>query len=121
LVLITNVEEEDVQKIYEMYKSRHAIEQMYDVFKNVLEADRMYVLDKETLEGWMFVHYLAMVYWYRIQRKLKEKRLESKYSPKDIIDMLSRIQNIQIGEEWKRSEYPKKCKEILEKLEICIV
>lgn len=121
LAIITNVEEEDGKKIYEMYKSRHAIEQVYDVFKNVLEADRMYVRDKETLEGWMFVHYLAMVYWYRIQRKLKEKKMESRYSPKDIIEMLSRIQSIQIGEEWKRAEYPRKYREILEKLEMCIV
>lgn len=121
LALMTNVEERDGSKVYGMYKSRHAIEQMYDVFKNVLDGDRMYVRNRESLEGWMFVHYLAMLMWYRIERKLKEKRKEEKYSPRDTIEMLSRIQKLKVGEQWVMGEYPKKYEEVLRKLGVCIV
>ena len=121
IAIITNLEEKDGSKIYSWLKSRAEIEQMYDMFKNVLNADRFYLRDEYQLEGWMFINYLAMVYWYRLYQLLKKNELLKKYSPMDLIRLMREIKKIKIGKEWFMGEYPKKYGELLDKLGIPIV
>jgi len=118
---ITNLEESvSPEDVYLRYKSRNQIENMIDVFKNVLNADKSYMQDEETLEGWMFINYIAMHWYYKLILKLKQKKLNSKFSPKDIIIFLNDVKKIKINDKWINIEITKKNLGLFNKLNIHI-
>jgi len=48
--------------------------------------------------------------WHTIREKRKKGMLRH-YSPRDVIEHLERICRLEIGDEWKFSEIPKKIEE----------
>ncbi|MEM4090751.1 MAG: transposase [Thermoplasmatales archaeon] len=107
--------------VYGMLKSRTDIEQSYDTFKNTIHADRTYMRNDQQMQGWTFVNFIALIIHYRIYSLLKSKDLLKKYSPVDVIQHMSRIFMLRIGEEWKISEIPKKSRSLMEGLDIPIM
>ncbi len=106
------------QKIFEFLKSRVNIEVVFDTFKNVLNADRSYMRGDSELEGWEFINFIALLLYYEVYMLLVSKDLLSKYSPKDVILHLARVQKLKIGTNWHHAEIPKKSRILIEKLEI---
>jgi transposase len=106
------------QKIFELLKSRVEIEVTFDTFKNVLNADRSYMRDNFSMEGWMFVNFIALLLYYKIYGLLIHKDVLSKYSPRDVILHLSRVFHVKIGDNWRVSEIPKKTRLLIENMEI---
>jgi transposase len=106
------------QKIYEFLKSRVNIEVVFDTFKNVLKADRSYMRGDSEFEGWEFINFIALLLYYEVYMLLVSKNLLSKYSPKDVILHLARVQKLRIGTNWHLAEIPKKSRILIEKLEI---
>lgn len=119
IAVITDLNETG-ERIYNLLKSRVEIEIMFDTFKNVLNADRTYMRDDYQMEGWMFINFIALVFYYRLYRLLVDNSLLKKYSPNDVLIHLSRIYKLKIQDEWITSEIPKKTRNILEKLNIPI-
>ena len=115
--LENNFSEEDV---YLSYKSRNQIESMIDVFKNIISADKSYMQDEDALEGWMFINYIAMHWYYKLILKLKENKLNSKFSPKDIILFLKDFKKIKINDKWINVEITKKNLDLFNKLNLHI-
>lgn len=112
-----NVSAED---IYLSYKSRNQIESMINVFKNILGADKSYMQDEDALEGWMFINYIAMHWYYKLILLLKQNQLNSKFSPKDIILFLKDVKKIKINDKWLNIEITKKNLELFKKLNLHI-
>lgn len=116
LSVITNLSQDYTpEEIYKTYKSRSQIEQMFDSFKNLFHSDRSYMQNDEALEGWMFINYIVMHWYYRIYLKLKELNLISKYSVKDIIRFLVDIKKVKINDKWHLDVLSKKNLQLLEK------
>ncbi|MEM3814470.1 MAG: hypothetical protein QXE09_11445 [Thermoproteus sp.] len=103
--------------LYNMLKCRMEIEQAYDTSKNTLDADCSYMRDNYAMQGWMFVNFIALLLHYRIYNILRKKDLLRKYTPRDVLDHLRRVNKLNISEKWKSFEIPKKSKKIMEKLE----
>jgi transposase len=108
------------KRIFELLKSRVEVEKLFDTFKNTLNADRSYMRDDYQMEGWMFVNFIAMLFYYRIYGLLLEREMLNNYSPSDILLHLSRVRKIRIGENWRFAEIPKQSRNIIEKLGIDI-
>ena len=118
---ITNLSDKFTpQDIYTNYKTRNQIETMIDVFKNVLNADKSYMQDEDALEGWMFINFIAMHWYYKLIIKLKEKKLNAKFSPKDIILFLKDVKKIKVNNKWINLEITKKNLELFNKLNLHI-
>ena len=96
------------------------IEITFDAFKNVLNADKTYMRDDYQIEGWMFINFIALVFYYRLYKILADNSLLKRYTPNDVLIHLSRIYKLKIQNEWITSEIPKKTRVILEKLNIPI-
>lgn len=111
--LLHNLEPE---KVFGYLKSRNDIEQLNDTYKNVLQADKTYMQSEMGMEAWHFINFLALRVYYKIFALLKEKQLNDKYSPADILLLLQNKKKIKINEEWVDAEVPKKAKVILDKL-----
>ena len=119
IAVITDLDKSG-DRIYNLLKSRVEIEIMFDAFKNVLNADRTYMRDDYQMEGWMFINFIALVFYYRLYKILADKSLLKRYTPNDALIHLSRIYKLKIQNEWITSEIPKKTRDILEKLNMPI-
>ncbi|MEW5759331.1 MAG: transposase [Candidatus Thermoplasmatota archaeon] len=111
---------EDAERIYELLKCRIEIEQIIDTFKNVLNADRTYMMSDPHLQGWMFINFISLLFYYKIYHLLTDRKLLSNYSPMEVLIHLSRVYKLKIGDKWELSEIPKKTRKILEKLNMPI-
>jgi hypothetical protein len=76
--------------------------------------------DDYQMEGWAFINFIALVFYYRLYRILADNSLLKRYTPNDVLIHLSRIYKLKIQKEWITSEIPKKTRVILEKLNIPI-
>jgi transposase len=106
------------KRIYELLKCRVDIEVVFDTFKNVLNADRSYMREDTAMEGWMFVNFIALLLYYKVYMLLVSRDILSRYSPKDVILHLARVNKIKIGDNWQIAEIPKKSRTLIEKLKI---
>ena len=106
------------QELYEAYKHRNDIEVMFDSYKNFLHADKMYMQDRYVLEGWLMANFIAMTAYYKLYSRLKQAKIISKYSPKDIIEISKSIYLMKIRGEWNRSEITTKSKQLFKKIGI---
>jgi len=119
IAVITDLDN-DAERIYNILKSRSEIETMIDAFKNTLNADRSYMQDDYHMEGWMFINFIALVFYYTVYRILLDNDLLKRYSPKDVLVHLSRIYKLKIQNQWVTYEIPKKTRDIMEKLNLDI-
>ena len=106
------------QRVFELLKERLEVEQVFDTFKNTLHADRSFMRDDWSLQGWMFVNFVALLFYYRIYDLLLRCDVLDVYSPKDVIMHLSRVFKLKIGDEWRLAEVPKQTRILAEKLKI---
>jgi transposase len=121
IALLTNLDTKNTpQQIYEFYKCRAAVEILFDTFKNILFADVTYTRSNEALEGWLFINHIALIFYYRLYKRLMQHNLLKKYSPKDILMHLNTIKRIKINQKWVIAEIPTKSKNILDDLQIPI-
>lgn len=118
ITLFTNLQADITpEKVYLHYKSRVDIEILFDTFRNVLMADASYMRSNEAMETWLFVNHLALIFYYRLYKRLVEHNLIKKYSPKDIIMHLDTIKKVKINDSWLDAEIPSKSKNILLKIQ----
>ncbi len=76
--------------------------------------------DDYQTEGWIFINFIALVFYYRLYKILADNSLLARYTPNDVLIHLSRIHKLKIPDEWITSEIPKKTRVLLEKLNIPI-
>lgn len=112
VAMASNTDKEP-EEIYKEYKSRGQIEGMIDVLKNTFDADKSYMQDEKALEAWMLINFITLHWYYKIIHKLKECRLNTKFSPKDIILFLSNIKKVRINKTWYNAEITKKNEKVL--------
>ncbi len=118
--VITNITNAKAEEIYINYKSRNNIEIMIDAMKNVLKADSSYMRNQRSQEGWMFITFMALQWYYRIYKLLSEKKLLSKYSAMDLLMYLAEIKKVKINDSWHTGEITTKTQRLLERLDIHI-
>jgi transposase len=105
---------------YSYYKVRGNIETMIDAFKNTLEADTSYMQDEQTFNGWMFINFIALQWYYKTYQLLTREGLLKRYSPSDIYERLKEIRKIKINGNWVISEITKSSKDLLAKINLPI-
>lgn len=118
--ILTNLSGKTPMEIYELYKSRMEVETAFDAFKNTLQADRTYMQNDQSLEGWMFINYLALLAYWRILKLLVSRELLAKVSIKDLLIHLSYIKKIRINGQWHLGEVTNKTKRLFAKLDYAI-
>lgn len=119
IALLSNADKAP-KETYEDYKSRGEIETMIDAFKNIVEADHTYMQNEKALEGWMFINYIALHWYYRIYQLLRQNDLTSKHSPMDLIKQLTEIRKVKINGKWHNAEITKKTSDLITKIGIHI-
>ena len=107
-------------ELYEFYKKRREIEAAFDTFKNTLESDKTWMQSRESLQGYLFIQFLALYLYSYLLDHLKRKKMINNYSVHDVLWELSKVYSIEIGGKPELGEVPKSARSIIEKLEVPI-
>lgn len=93
---ISNIDT-SAKEIYMVYKERWEIENCFDYLKNSVVGKPGYNRSNDEIEADSFINHIALLYFYKLIRKLDVSGLKKDYTPEDII---KRGRNV-----FKRSEY----------------
>jgi hypothetical protein len=88
--------------------------------KNILGNDHTYMQDDDALEGWRFIHHLALLIPHKIYALLKQNNLIKKYLVRDFIEYVADVKKIKINDDWVDEPLVAEQKKILNKLNIHI-
>lgn len=91
------------QELFTTYKERELIEDGNKAYKDVLDNFASNKHGTDTYKGWLFINHIALMLYYRVLGKIKEKGLSSKYSVEDVIDVAKRITMQNIAGEWNEN------------------
>jgi hypothetical protein len=120
IAILAQIDNNTAKEVFTNYKSRNNIEVMFDAYKNILEADRTYMQNEHALEGWLFVNYIAMQWYYLIYTKLKQTNLIKNYSVQSLLTQIRQIKKIRIDDKAAITEYTKATQTLIDKLKIPI-
>ena len=102
--------------MYELYKKRERVEKLFDAYKNVLDADRLYLQDDESVCGHVFISFLSLYAYCKLEEMMKKAELNRKMSPGDLLLQYSKVYHVRIGDRTLISEVPKKVRDLDSKL-----
>lgn len=117
-ILIVSNEDMEQKDIFHMYKKRDTVEKHYDIYKNLLEADRIYLQDNESLFGHLFISFLSLYGYAKIENFIRRADLIAKYSPRDLIEQFRKVYIMDLDGQMILTEIPKKINEIKTKLNL---
>lgn len=96
------------------------VEKGFDYLKNDLEIMPLNVRTESTLRGYLFVCFLALIMRMKLQRMIKEGKIQDKYSVDGVITELEKIKLLILPDGQKMiTEITKRQRLILEALGIC--
>lgn len=115
-ILILSNKEMSEKEAYELYKRRETVEKRFDTYKSTLSADRLYLQDNESVFGHVFIAFLSLFAYCKLEMLLKKANLNKKMTTIDLLFEFSKVYHIDFGEEGRVMEVPKKIKDIETKL-----
>jgi len=90
-VLLSN-DIKDPAEALQIYRTRDVVEKAFGNLKERLNCRRMLVSSDSSLEGKLFVQFIALIYISYIRRKMQEKGLYRKYTLQGLLDELDVIE-----------------------------
>lgn len=90
-VILSNVVKDPVTAL-ELYRSRDVVEKAFGNLKDRLNCRRTLVSSDLSLEGKLFVEFIALIYLSYIKKRMEEKKLFSKYTMQGLLDELDIIE-----------------------------
>ena len=105
----------DGKEIYDQYKGREDVELAFDTMKNHLDSDKTYLRSMEMIRGYFLITFLALRIYFKILRRLREKKLTQKISVEEVFLELSKVFLIieTSGQEYY-SKIPKSTRKMIE-------
>jgi hypothetical protein len=115
-VLILSSMNTEPEKVYNLYKRRDAVEKMFDSYKNVLNADRTFLRDDASIFGHVFIAFLSLYAYCRIENLIRKAGLLDRLCPADVLLEFSKVYKVDTGDRMMFSDIPKGVAELDRKL-----
>ena len=90
-ILLSN-EVKDAIAALELYRNRDVVEKAFGNLKDRLNGRRTLVSSDKSLEGKLFVEFIALIYLSYIKKKMEERDLFKKYTLQSLLDELDVIE-----------------------------
>lgn len=106
--LLSN-EIKDAVEALEIYRNRDLVEKAFDNLKERLNLRRVAVSSEQSLDGKLFVEFIALIYLSFITKKMQESKLFKSYTMHEVLDEFDMIEcfevpgkQLQVGETTER-------------------
>ena len=119
-VLITN-EKMDATKALELYRNKDVVEKAFGNLKDRLSMRRLLVSSEKSLDGKLFVEFIALIFLSYIKKQMQINNLFKHYTIQSLLDKLDVIECFEYPNTKLRvGEVLEKQKEIFEAMEVDI-
>jgi transposase len=103
----------------ELYRNKDVIEKAFGNLKERLNLRRTLLSSEQSLEGKLFVEFIALMYLSYIKKQMQDSTLIQKYSLPQLLDKLDVIESFEnTGQSMRLGEILDKQRDIYSKLEI---
>ena len=99
------------EDIYRQYRRRDAVDRLFADYRKTMGQDREFLVDRETMDGHMFVAFLSIRAYTKIEAMLSEGAM-SGVTPQDALDELSRTYWIQHEGGGQMADVPRSAKDL---------
>jgi transposase len=106
--LLSN-EIKEAQEALEIYRNKDLVEKAFDNLKERLNLRRLAVSSEQSLDGKLFVQFIALIYLSYITRKMQENKMFKNHTLQEVLDEFDIIecfevpgQRLQVGETTRR-------------------
>lgn len=119
-VLLSNEVKDPIEAL-EIYRNKDLVEKAFGNLKERLNFSRTSVSSDRSLDGKLFVEFIALIYLSYIKKKMQDKDLFKKYTMQGLLDELDIIECFeQPGRELRIGEITKLQVELYEAMEISL-
>ncbi len=108
------------EETYALYKERRDVEYALDTLQNTLDGETTWMRSRESLQGFLFIMFIALHLYSQVLDHLKRKDLLSRYSVQDVLTYLSKVCVVEIDGKDHLAEVTKQTKKVIDLLEIPI-
>ena len=114
--LLSN-EIKDAMEALEVYRNKDLVEKAFDNLKERLNLRRMAVSSEQSLDGKLFVQFIALIYLSYITKKMQENKLFKDHTMQEVLDDFDIIECFEVpGKKLMVGETTKKQIELFSKL-----
>ncbi len=109
----------DAIKALEIYRNKDVVEKAFGNLKERLNLRRLLVSSEQSLDGKLFVEFIALIFLSHIKKQMQTKGLYKKYTLQSMLDKLDVIECFEHkGKKLRVGEVLQKQKDIYEALEV---
>lgn len=118
-VLLTNDIKDPVQALM-VYRDKDAVEKCFDDLKNQLDMKRLRTHNASTMDGRLFVQFIALILMSALRKKMRETKLTDKYTVRELLMEMETLTQIRFSGKYGQmlTEITKPQRLIMESLDV---
>ena len=86
----------DAKTALEIYRNKDVVEKAFGNLKERLSMRRMLVSSEQSLEGKLFVEFIALIYLSYIKKQMQDQQLFKKYTLQTLLDSVDVIECFEV-------------------------
>jgi transposase len=94
MILISNNRKLHRDQIINLYRQKDDVEKLFDIMKNEIEDARLRVQSRESMDGSLFILFIAMVIYVDLTKRMQQSNLFKKYSVTELLGELKKVRVI---------------------------
>jgi len=108
------------EETYTLYKERRDVEYAFDTLQNTLGAEVTWMRSRESLQGYLFILFVALHLYSQVLEHLKRKDLLTRYSVQDVLTYLSKVCIVEMNGKDHLGEVTRQTRKVIDLLEVPI-
>jgi transposase len=118
-IIITNDQNIDKQTVLHYYRDKDKVEKIFKAVKNEMDGDRLRSHSKYSMDGRLFIKFIALIIYMQITKIMRDKKLFEKYSITELLRELAKLKITYLNNiDPVKSEISKKQTQILKAFDI---
>ena len=119
--LLTNSIKNPVESL-QIYRDKDVVEKCFDDLKNQLDMKRLRMHSSETVDGRLFVQFIALIYMSALRREMRKAGLLKQYTVRELLQEMETLTKVKYSGKYGHilTEMTKSQREILQRLNIVL-
>lgn len=117
--LLTNSIKDPIESL-QIYRDKDVVEKCFDDLKNQLDMKRLRMHSSETVDGRLFVQFIALIYMSALRKEMRASALMGRYSTRELLQEMETLTKVKYSGKYGHilTEITKPQREILKGLKI---
>lgn len=119
--LLTNSMKDPIESL-QVYRDKDVVEKCFDDLKNQLDMKRLRMHSSSTVDGRLFVQFIALIYMSALRREMRKSGLIKRYTVRELLQEMETLTKVKYSGKYGHilTEVTKPQREILQGLNIAL-